>query len=89
MLESVVLVVGLSSTSCEILKNLVLAGVGCHLWDDQEVTIRDTEVSLLFCDKDIGKKRSEVAIRELRSMNNLIRVLEDKSAVDITSEVGN
>lgn len=53
MLESVVLVVGLSSTSCEILKNLVLAGVGCHLWDDQEVTIRDTEVSLLFCDKDV------------------------------------
>lgn len=89
MMQSVILVVGLSSTSCEILKNLVLAGMGCHIADQKKVEIRDTEVSLLFNTKDIGENRSTVAIRELKSMNNLIRVLEDKSDMDVLSSVGN
>lgn len=46
-------------------------------------------MSLLFSAKDVGQKRSTVAIRELKSMNNLIRVLEDKSGSDIEAQVGN
>ncbi len=74
-----VLMAGINGVGSEIVKNIVLSGVNSiTLLDDQNVSVYDT-LSNLFTNRQIGKNRSEVALKFVQSLNPMVFVKCDNS----------
>jgi molybdopterin/thiamine biosynthesis adenylyltransferase/DNA-binding transcriptional regulator YhcF (GntR family) len=69
------MIVGAGALGNEVLKNLVLMGVG-HLFivDFDTIEAANLSRSVLFCPEDNGKKKAEVAARRVKEMNPDVRV---------------
>jgi len=60
MRNATILVVGLKGVATEVIKNIVLAGVGkIVILDDKEVDGEDLGAGFFFTDADVGKKVSK------------------------------
>lgn len=74
------LVVGAGGIGCELLKNLVLMGVGCN--PDGSITVTDMDTvsrvnlpdQTLYQLSDVGRPKSPTAARALRSINSSAQV---------------
>jgi molybdopterin/thiamine biosynthesis adenylyltransferase len=56
--------------SCEILKNLILAGTGyVSIVDDQIINSSDLSENFFLNSKDVGKNRAEVCLQNLLELN--------------------
>jgi molybdopterin/thiamine biosynthesis adenylyltransferase len=56
MRDSSVLLIGMRGLSCEVAKNIVLAGIGSLvLLDDSNVTMQDLSANFLVTAEDVGK----------------------------------
>lgn len=64
MRDSSVLLIGVRGLSCEVAKNIVLAGIGSLvLLDDSNVTPRDLAANFLVTAEDVGKNVSREKTR--------------------------
>lgn len=80
LLNSKVLVWGLSGTNVEVCKNLVLAGVSLTVRDHRLVESADVAFNYFLREEDIGKKRAECAAQRVQEMNQLTVVSAIASA---------
>ena len=65
-----VCLVNATTYGCEILKNLILPGVGeVHVVDQSPVTANDVQTNFFLAPGDIGKSRSEAVIQTLGQLN--------------------
>lgn len=72
--ESRILFVGLSGTSAEVCKNLVLGGVGAvTLMDDAVVKEADLRVNFFLTPSDVGKNRARAALDRLSELNPYVK----------------
>lgn len=70
-----VLIVGCKGVGVETAKNLILAGPNTvTVYDNEPVAIQDLGTNFYLSEKDIGKKRSEVCIRQLEQLNSYVNV---------------
>ncbi len=67
--QSRVLAINCDSLTCEILKNLVLAGTGFIGIVDDKITDENDMDNFFINKDDIGKKRGEVCVRNLLELN--------------------
>jgi ubiquitin-like 1-activating enzyme E1 A len=76
--SSKVLVIGVSALAAEVMKNVVLAGVGAlHILDDTPPTVTDLCANFLLPEHVIGKKgmkRSTACLERLRNLNQLVDI---------------
>ena len=57
MRNATILVVKLRGVATEMIKNIVLAGIGkLIIWDCEDVAAEDLGVGFFFRDEDVGKK---------------------------------
>ena len=76
-----VLMAGINGVGSEVVKNIVLCGVNSlTLVDDQEVTDYDMACNL-FTKRQIGKNRAEAAREAVQSLNAMVAVKCDTSAI--------
>ncbi|VDN08068.1 unnamed protein product [Thelazia callipaeda] len=77
-----VCVLGSSALACEIIKNLVLAGINSvHIIDNAVITVPDLG-SNFFLDNEIGHSRAEVALRSLMELNPSVKGSFDFRHID-------
>lgn len=82
-----VLVIGAGTTGNEVIKNLVLLGIGhITILDYDNVEEVNLSRSILFRDEDIGLPKAETAARRARDINRLIDI-EGKTC-DVIYEIG-
>eukprot|EP00668_Euglena_longa_P011556 GGOE01013963.1.p1 GENE.GGOE01013963.1~~GGOE01013963.1.p1 ORF type:complete len:311 (+),score=91.18 GGOE01013963.1:23-934(+) len=75
MRASRVLVVHLSGLAVEVVKNLVLAGIGAvHVLDGQVAQPTDLAVNFFLEASDLGQNRATAACERIRSLNPLVEV---------------
>ncbi|CAH7688416.1 hypothetical protein PPACK8108_LOCUS23383, partial [Phakopsora pachyrhizi] len=75
MRKSSVLIVNLKGLASEVCKNLVLAGIkSLTIVDDQDVSAEDLGAGFFFRENDIGKKRVDVALERVKSLNPRVNV---------------
>ncbi|KAI6114358.1 hypothetical protein F5141DRAFT_706631 [Pisolithus sp. B1] len=75
MRNATILIVRLRGTATEVIKNIVLAGIGkLVLVDSDEVTYEDLGAGFLFREEDVGKKKVEAAKARIESLNPLVTV---------------
>ncbi|KAG6841708.1 hypothetical protein C0991_007980 [Blastosporella zonata] len=75
MRNATILVVRLTGTATEAIKNMVLAGIGrLVIVDGEAVAEEDLGAGFLFRDEDVGKKRLEAAKLRIESLNPLVTV---------------
>lgn len=73
--KSTVFIVGAGAIGCEHLKNFALMGIGNIIITDMDnIEKSNLNRQFLFRSDDIGKSKSEIAVREIRKMNPLINV---------------
>eukprot|EP00036_Acanthoecidae_sp_10tr_P010094 CAMPEP_0182919498 /NCGR_PEP_ID=MMETSP0105_2-20130417/2769_1 /TAXON_ID=81532 ORGANISM="Acanthoeca-like sp., Strain 10tr" /NCGR_SAMPLE_ID=MMETSP0105_2 /ASSEMBLY_ACC=CAM_ASM_000205 /LENGTH=531 /DNA_ID=CAMNT_0025056697 /DNA_START=1 /DNA_END=1596 /DNA_ORIENTATION=+ len=66
--------IGASAVATEILKNLVLPGIGAFtLVDDRDVTLRDTGSNFFVEEGRLGEPRAQVATELLLEMNEFVK----------------
>jgi len=82
-----VAIVGVGALGCEVAKNLALMGVGkLVLIDNDVVELSNLSRQMLFTEEDIGKYKSEVAARKVKSMNRFVEVVHYNSDVRMLPE---
>ena len=84
-----VFVVGAGAIGCELLKNLVLMGVGAiTVTDDDAIEQSNLNRQFLFRDGDIGKLKSEVAAAKVRHLSpgTLTRIVPLRQRVQPSTE---
>ncbi|PAV16890.1 sumo-activating enzyme subunit 1 [Pyrrhoderma noxium] len=82
MRNATIMIVRLRGTATEVIKNIVLSGIGkLIIVDDKEVKEEDLGAGFFFRDEDIGKKRVEVAKPRIESLNPLVTI-ETISSLD-------
>lgn len=70
-----ILVIGLNSLSCEVLKNLVLAGVGSlTLADPSLVTLQDLGSEFFLTKKDMGHQKAPAYAARVTLLNPRVKV---------------
>ena len=75
MEKASVLIAGVGALGCEIAKNLALMGVGrIILCDYDDIELSNVSRQMLFREKNIGKKKADVAQERLLRMNESIAV---------------
>ncbi|KAJ7071844.1 hypothetical protein B0H15DRAFT_869830 [Mycena belliarum] len=75
MRNATILVVQLKGTATEVIKNIVLSGIGkLVLMDGDEVSEEDLGSGFFFRDEDVGKKRVDAAKDRIESLNPLVTV---------------
>eukprot|EP00667_Euglena_gracilis_P014625 EG_transcript_15160 len=75
MRESRVLVVNLGGLAVEVVKNLVLAGIGAvHVLDSHAAQPRDLAVNFFLEASDVGQNRATASCERIRSLNPLVEV---------------
>jgi len=75
MRNATILVVRLRGAATEVIKNIVLAGIGkLVLVDDAAVTEEDLGAGFFFRDEDVGKKRVDAAKARIESLNPFVAV---------------
>ena len=62
LMQSRVCVLGLSSITTEISKNLVLKAVNIDFFDSRVLSEEEASGSFLFCSEDVGKNVSFLAL---------------------------
>ncbi|KAG7382957.1 SUMO-activating enzyme subunit 1 [Phytophthora pseudosyringae] len=72
--RSRVLVSGLSALGSELVKNLVLAGVGVTLHDSQATTPTAAVTQFFLCEEDVGKNLAEACLPRVQDLNPLVQV---------------
>ena len=76
-------VIGCTGLGNEVLKNIVLAGVGAiHLLDNQMVKEKDLGTQFLLSQQDIGKNRAEAALSRLTLLNPRVQLITFKKLDD-------
>jgi molybdopterin/thiamine biosynthesis adenylyltransferase len=66
MRNATILVVNLRGVATEVIKNIVLAGIGeLVILDHEDVTEEDLGAGFFFRDEDVGKKVSKCCFRSL------------------------
>ncbi|KAJ7288466.1 hypothetical protein C8J57DRAFT_1280350 [Mycena rebaudengoi] len=75
MRNAAILVIQLKGTATEVIKNIVLSGIGkLVIIDGEEVTEEDLGSGFFFRDEDVGKKRVDAAKERIESLNPLVTV---------------
>jgi ubiquitin-like 1-activating enzyme E1 A len=75
MRNATILVVRLRGVATEVIKNIVLAGIGkLIIVDGEDVAEEDLGAGFFFRDEDVGKKRVDVAKGRVQSLNPLVTV---------------
>ena len=82
-----VMVVGAGALGNEVLKNLALMGIG-HLFivDRDEIEAANLSRSVLFRERDEGRRKVEVAAAQVRDLNPTVRTAALHG--DVTADVG-
>ncbi|CAI5725611.1 unnamed protein product [Peronospora destructor] len=82
-----VLVSGLSTLGLELVKNLVLAGMGVTLHDTQPATQTAVDSQFFLFEEDLGKNRAEACLPRVQELNPLVPVTSmTKSLTDLPDE---
>ncbi|KAJ7574412.1 hypothetical protein C8J56DRAFT_979563 [Mycena floridula] len=75
MKSATILVVRLRGTATEVIKNIVLAGIGkIIIVDEENVAEMDLGAGFFYRDEDVGKKRVDAAKARVESLNPLVTV---------------
>jgi molybdopterin/thiamine biosynthesis adenylyltransferase len=75
MMNSKILVSGLSGIGCEVAKNVILAGAkSVRLHDERSVAIEDLSSQFYLSEADVGQNRAECSLPHLRELNELVKV---------------
>ncbi|KAJ6619532.1 hypothetical protein B0H10DRAFT_2026134 [Mycena sp. CBHHK59/15] len=75
MRNATILVVRLKGTATEVIKNIVLSGIGkLVIMDGEDVVEEDLGSGFFFRDEDVGKKRVDAAKDRIESLNPLVTV---------------
>ncbi|KAF7314307.1 Fumarate reductase flavoprotein subunit [Mycena kentingensis (nom. inval.)] len=75
MRNATILVVRLRGTATEVIKNIVLSGIGkLVVLDEADVQEEDLGAGFFFRDQDVGKKRVDAAKERIESLNPLVIV---------------
>jgi ubiquitin-like 1-activating enzyme E1 A len=70
MRQSNILVIGLSAIANEVVKNIVLAGIGAlTILDGRDVEVSDLGAEFFVEESDVGKNRAEAAHRRIQKLN--------------------
>lgn len=73
--ESQVMVVGVGALGNEVLKNLALLGIGrIFMVDFDTITKSNLSRSLLYRERDEGKRKVEVAAKRVKDLNSSVKV---------------
>ncbi|KZO93636.1 hypothetical protein CALVIDRAFT_485647 [Calocera viscosa TUFC12733] len=87
MRNATVLVLRLRGTACEVIKNIVLAGIGTlKILDDAEVTELDLGAGFFYREEDVGKKRVDAAIPRISALNPLVNIVSLSSPLDLSDD---
>jgi molybdopterin/thiamine biosynthesis adenylyltransferase len=79
-----VLVVGLNGLHPEVVKNIVLAGVGVVVVDHRTVMESDLAYNFFLTDHDLGKNVAEAAVPRIQELNSFASVsVESRTLQDI------
>jgi ubiquitin-like 1-activating enzyme E1 A len=82
-----ILVVTIRALANEVVKNLVLAGVGAvTVLDDAKVTEEDLGAQFLVHEEDVGRLRAEAAAEKARKLNPRVAVHVDTTALESKDE---
>ncbi|OWZ09844.1 SUMO-activating enzyme (SAE) [Phytophthora megakarya] len=85
--NSHVLVSGLSALGSELVKNLVLAGMGVTLHDTQAVTAANPATQFFLSEEDVDKNRVDACLERVQELNPLVQVSsETKPLRDLPDE---
>lgn len=83
LMKKKVLVVGIGGTGGLISQLLVRGGIGTLLISDTDtVSISNIHRQLLFTEKDIGKRKMDIAYRYLKSINSDTEVIPVEEKID-------
>jgi len=78
-----ILVVGMRGLGCEVVKNLVLAGVNSlTMMDHENLTKEDGDSQFLAPRDKIGTNRAEASLERVRALNPGVEIKIDKSHLD-------
>ena len=91
MMNSSVLVSGMSGTGVEIAKNVILAGVKSFTVHDIKMTTSmDLASNFFLSEKDVGQNRAQACLSKLKELNKLTPVTLSTSPLECTKEsIGN
>ena len=85
MMNSSVLVSGMSGTGIEIAKNVILAGVKSFtVHDTVDTTHMDLSSNFFLEESDVGKNRAEVCVTKLKELNKLTPVTLSTEPLECT-----
>lgn len=77
-----VLVISMKAVSHEVIKNLVLAGIGAiTLLDDETVSEADLGAQFLITEEDVGVNRAEAAASNARRLNPRVTITVDQEDI--------
>ncbi|KAK6464549.1 hypothetical protein DFJ63DRAFT_284307 [Scheffersomyces coipomensis] len=81
--NSHICLINATATGCEIIKNLVLPGIGAFtIIDDKKVTISDLSGNFFLTDSDIGKDLATAAKENLNEMNYEVKGYDIIKSID-------
>lgn len=81
--SSRVLVVGIKAVAVELLKNIVLAGVGSVcLLDDSKIESEDLAFNFFARADEVGMNRAHVTLRRLQQLNTRVALTSDDRALE-------
>ena len=67
-------VVGFTGLHCELIKNIVLAGVGVTIYDSKHVTMADLSSNFFFTSDDIDTSRIDAGVPRVKEYNDFVKV---------------
>jgi ubiquitin-like 1-activating enzyme E1 A len=82
MQSSRVLVCGFRGLHCEVVKNIVLAGISVVIQDSQLVQVEDLSANFFFTAEDIGVNRANAALARVQDLNGYTSVAAETRSVD-------
>ena len=75
-----VLVIGFKGLAAEVVKNIVLAGVGSvTILENEKVKVVDIGANFFLSKEDVGKNRVSAAYENVSELNPMMRVVVDDS----------
>lgn len=88
MRNSKILVINLSAVASEVVKNIVLAGIGALIiLDDHTVELNDLAAQFFIEEMDTGKNRAEAASPRVQKLNPRVELKADtRSLASIPDE---
>ncbi|EJT98612.1 hypothetical protein DACRYDRAFT_90739 [Dacryopinax primogenitus] len=87
MRNASVLVINLRGTACEVIKNIVLAGIGTlKILDERVVEEEDLGAGFFFREDDVGKKRVDAALPRIAALNPLVNIVSLSSPLSLSDD---